>query len=74
MFGDRIQKFFDPKKITNKMSSSLLNVFNGSSKSEESNLKDTEVLVNDEGQHWFKRTHVGKFLGISYIATSTTNL
>ena len=42
---------------------SLLN-FSNSSKFEEFNLKDIEVLVNGEGQHWFKQTHDGKFLEI----------
>ena len=44
--------------------SSLLNVSN-SSKSEEFNLKDIEVLVNGEEQQWFKRAQVGKFFGFS---------
>ena len=43
--------------------SSLLNVFNDSSRPEEFNLNDIEVLVENKEQNWFKRAHVGKFLG-----------
>ena len=50
--------------------SSLFNISNGSSKSEEFNLKDIEVLVESEEQNWFKRAHVGKFLGLKHIDTS----
>ena len=39
--------------------SSLLNVSNASSKSEELNLKDIEVLANSKEQNWFKRAHIG---------------
>ena len=52
----------------------LLNISNGSSKSEEFNLKDIEVLVESEEQNWFKRAHVGKFLGLKYIDTSVGGL
>ena len=41
----------------------LLNVSNSNSKSEEFSLKDIEVFVDSEEQKWFKRAHVGKFLG-----------
>ena len=61
MSGDQIQKLFDPKRFTNKMPSSLLNVSNSSSKSEDFSLKDIEVFVDSEEQHWFKRAHVGGF-------------
>ena len=61
MSGDQIQKLFDPKRFTNKMPSSLLNVSNTSSKSEDFSLKDIEVFVDSEEQHWFKRAHVGSF-------------
>ena len=44
--------------------SSLLNVSNASRRPEEFSLKDIEVFVESEEQKWFKRTHVGKFLGI----------
>ena len=50
--------------------SSLLNVSNDSSKPEEFRLKDIEVFVDSVEQNWFKRTHVGKFLGIEDIWTS----
>ena len=45
-----------------------------SSKSEEFNLKDIEVLVDSEEQSWFKRDHAGTFLEISHIDTSTAKL
>ena len=66
--GDRIQIFFDQNEIKIKMSS-LLNVFNGSSKSEEFSPNDIEVLVDSEGKNWFKQAHVGKFLGPTKILT-----
>ena len=50
--------------------SSLLNVSNGSSKPKEFSLKDIEVLVDSEGDNWFKRAHVGKFLGLAKILMS----
>ena len=50
--------------------SSLLNVSNGSSKYEEFSLNDIEVLVDNEEQNWFKRAHVGKFLGFTKILMS----
>ena len=46
-----------------KMSSSLLNIPNASSKSEEFSLKDIKVVVDSEEQNWFKQARVGKFLG-----------
>ena len=54
--------------------SSLLNVSNGSSKSEEFNFKDIEVLVDSEEQNWFKRAQVGNFLGLKHIDTSVGGL
>ena len=54
--------------------SSLLNVSNDSSKPEEFNLNDIEVLVDSEEQNWFKMAHVVKFLGIVHIHRSTTRL
>ena len=48
----------------------MLNVSNGSSKSEGFNLNTIEVLVDSEEQNWFKRTHVGTFLGLKHIDTS----
>ena len=49
---------------------SLLNVSNGSSKSEEFSLNDIEVLVHKKEQNWFKRAHVRKFLGLTKILMS----
>ena len=55
--------------------SSLLNVSNNASrKSEEFSLKGIEVFVDSKEQKWFKRAHVGKFLGIARIITSTSKL
>ena len=52
---------------------SLLNA-SSSSKSEEFNLKDIEVLVDSKQQHWFKRSNVGKFWGLLNIHRSTEKL
>ena len=71
---DWIQICFDSKRVTNKMSSSLLNVSNDSSKSEEFSLNDIEVLVDNKEENWFKRADVGKFLGIEDIWTSLNGL
>ena len=57
----------------NKMSS-LLDVSNGSSRPEEFNLNDIEVLEDSEEQNWFKRAHVGKFSGLVHIHRSTARL
>ena len=54
--------------------SSLLNVSNDSSKPEEFNLNDIEVLVDSEGENWLKRAHVGKFLGLAKILMSVKGL
>ena len=48
----------------------VLNVSNGSSKSEEFNLNNIEVLVNSGDQNWFKWARIGKFLGLKHIDTS----
>ena len=57
------------------MMSFLLNVSDdASSKPEEFSLKDIEVFVDSEEQNWFKRTHVGTFLGIKNIRTSLNGL
>ena len=56
------------------MSSSLLNVSNGSSKSEKFSLNDIEVFEDSGEQNWFKRAHVEKFLGIEDIRTSLNGL
>ena len=45
-----------------------------SSKPEEFNFKDIEVLIDSEEHNWFKRAHVGKFLGLACIITSTVRL
>ena len=71
--NDQIQKLFDQKELQIKMSS-LLNVSNGNSKPEEFNLNDIEVLVASEEQNWFKKAHVGKFLGLVHIHRSTARL
>ena len=54
--------------------SSLLNVSNSSNRSEEFSLQDIGVFVDCEEQNWFKRAHVGKFLGIEDIQTSLNGL
>ena len=51
--------------------SSVLNVSNACSKSEEFSINDIEVLVDSEEQNWFKLAHMGQFLGIARIITST---
>ena len=53
---------------------SLLNVSNASSKLEEFNLNDIEVVVDSEEQNLFKRTHFRKFLGLKHIDTSLEGL
>ena len=65
--GDQTKKFFDQKELQIKISSSLLNVSNGSGKSEEFSLNDIEVFVDSEEQNWFKRAHLEKVLGIEDI-------
>ena len=54
--------------------SSVLNVSNANSESEEFSLKDIEVLVDSEEQNWFKRTQVGIYLEIENIRTSLNDL
>ena len=54
--------------------SSLLNVSNDSSKPEEFSLKDIEVLADNKEQNWFKRAHIGRYLGIARTTTSTSKL
>ena len=60
----RYKNFLNQKEVQIKISS-VLNVSNGTSKAEEFSLKDSEVLADSEEQNWFKRAHVGKFLGLS---------
>ena len=50
-----------------------LNV-SSSSKSEEFNLKDIQVLVDNEKQPWFKQAHTGKYISISHIDKFTAKL
>ena len=71
--GDLIQNFFDLKELQIKMSS-VLNVSNANSKLEEFSIKDIEMLVDSKDQNWFKRAHVGKFLGPEDIRTSLNGL
>ena len=52
---------------------SLLNFCDGS-KSEEFNLKDIEVLVDNKEQNSFRTTYVGKVLGLVHIQKSTARL
>ena len=54
--------------------SSLLNVSNASDESEVFSLKEIEVLVDSGDQNWFKRAHIGQYLGIACIITSTVKL
>ena len=68
------KNLFDQKELQIKISS-LLNVSNGSSsKIEEFILKNIEVFVDSKKQNWFKRGHIGKFLGIHDIWTSLNGL
>ena len=53
---------------------SLLNVSNDSRKLEEFSLNDIEVLVDSDGENWFKRTHIGKCLGLAKILMSVEGL
>ena len=53
---------------------SMLNVSNGSSKPEKFNLNNIEVLVDSEGQNWFKQAHVEKFFGLKHIDTLVGDL
>ena len=52
----------------------VLNVSHSISKREEFSFKDIEVLVDSEEQNWSKRTHIGQYLGIACIITSTATL
>ena len=60
-------------KIIIKMSS-VLNVSNGSNKSEEFSLNNIEVLVDKKEQTQFKRAHIVQYLGIACVITSTAKL
>ena len=54
--------------------SSVSNVSEDNSRSEEFSLKNIEELVDSEGQNWFKKAYVGKFLGLRYTDTSVGSL
>ena len=54
--------------------SSLLNVSNDSSKSEEFSINDIEVLADNKVQNLFKRACIRQYLGIACIITSPSKL
>ena len=54
--------------------SSLLNVSNDSSKSEEFSINDIEVLADNKVQNLFKRACIKQYLGIACIITSPSKL
>ena len=54
--------------------SSLLNVSNASNESEVFSLTEIEMLVDSGDQNWFKRAHIGQYLGIAHIITLTAKL
>ena len=54
--------------------SSLLNVSYANRKPEEFSMKNIEMVVDNEGENWFKRANVGKFLGLTKILTSAKGL
>ena len=54
--------------------SSVLNLYNCSRKPEEFSLKNIEVLVDSKEQNWFKKAHMGKFLGLSQTEKSLVGL
>ena len=51
-----------------------MNVSNANSKPQWLSLKDIEVFVDSEEQNWFKRAHMGKYLGLGNIRTSLNDL
>ena len=57
--GDQIQKFFGLKGLQIKMSP-VLNI--------------VLYIVDNKEQNWFKRAHIGRYLGIARIITSATKL
>ena len=68
------KNFLTQKELQIKMSS-LLNISDDASrKPEEFSLTDIEVLVDNKEQNWFKRAHIGRYLGIARIITSTSKL
>ena len=52
----------------------VLNLSHDNSNPNEFSIKDIEVSVDSEKRNWFKRTHVGKFLGTENIRTSLNDL
>ena len=68
-----IKFFFDLIELNIKMSS-VSNVSEDNSRSEEFSLKNIEELVDSEGQNWFKKAYVRKFLGLRYTDTSVGSL
>ena len=54
-------KYFLTQKEQNIEMSFELNVSNDSSKPEEFSLKDTEVILDNKEQNWFKRAHIGQY-------------
>ena len=54
--------------------SSLLSVSNTSNEYEEFSLKDIEVLVDSDGENWFKRAHIIRYLGLAKILKSVEGL
>ena len=67
------KNFLTQKEVQMKMSS-VLNVSNDSSKPQAFSIKDIDMLVDNKELNWFKRAHVGKFLGLVHIHRSTTRL
>ena len=57
--GDQIQKFFGLKGLQIKMSP-VLNI--------------VLYIVDNKEQNWFKRAHIGRYLGIARIIISTAKL
>ena len=54
--------------------SSLLSVSNTSNEYEEFSLKDIEVLVDSDGENWFKGAHIRRYLGLAKILMSVEGL
>ena len=53
----------------------LLNVSNDAgSRPEEFSINDIEVLVDKKEQNWFKKAHMGKYLGLFHIHRSMEKL
>ena len=74
MSGDRIKKNVLTQKEVQIKISSVLNVSNDSSKPQGFSIKFIKMLVDSKEQNWFKRAHVGKFLGLVHIHRTTARL